>query len=320
MRKRRAISGKSKRCLPPAGKCCDYFYTMTGAPCSTSTTGARHPNLLQQQGCRDNGDTDKLRRMAIKNSYDMCSSGGAGGGETQLDLKLAAAESSSSSKGMAASAKVLPSLAANRQLYNPHRHSSKCRNGRPTPKPAHAQQSTSTTRPRSLSAAMRIGSCSKVHPSSTVLQHDVGASAGEDPKQLTKIAAPLHALDDLKGTKSHPTLGDLTSVSLSQPAAESTGSSYIYHIPSRLIQRGRSRSQSRVHAHMHTHNVVPSLSMRRSSSHSTVALHRTSAAAHHHHRHHPSPPSSLPLALLPPPPRDPGSVPNTRPLQRSFPL
>ena len=300
LREWRVVSGKSKRCLPPAGilvKCCDYFCTMTGSACSSSSTGARHPSLLQQQGCRENEDNDKLRRMAIKNSYESRSLCGGPGVSSVVQPDLGLVENASK----ASTAKILPSLAANKQLYNPHRHSSKCR--RPAQKPAQAQSCTSTpttTRPRSLSAAMRI-STTKIHPSTV---HDVGASAGDDPRlgAGSKTAPQLvsdtgtHMLADSKGSsKSRSSAhvagsSELTSVSLSQPNADSsTSSSYIYHIPNRMIQRGRSRSQSRVHAHMHTHNVVPSLSMKRSSSHSTVALHRTG----HHHHHHPSPLASI---------------------------
>ena len=259
---------------------------MTGSPCSTGSTSGRHPNLLQQQGCRDNGVSDKLRRMAIKNSYESRSLCGSGAGDIQAVPALVEKAS------QAPTGKLLPTVT--KQLSS-HRYSLSSRSKRPAQKQLSAP-------PRSASAAVRT----KVSPSTV---HDVGASAGDDPKvdeaktetQTASLQAPpdvdpLSAIPaHLRRSTSHSSVAVNGTSSLSQPSGDS--SSYIYHIPNRLIQRGRSRSQSRVHAHMHTHN-IPTLSLKRSSSHSTVALNRTS-----HHLHpgqHQYPCSPCPSSLVPP--------------------
>ena len=280
---------------------------MTGSPSSNSGTQARHPNLLQQQGCRDNRISDKLRRMAIKNSYESRSLCGA----SSIEQDTTFAEEKVTSLG-----KILPSLSGNRPASsasnsnNPHRYSSS-RSKRP------AQKTLSSP----IASSRARSSSTKVHSpfskSSSTAMHDVGASAGVDPEIIIhnedKTAASVHqkitattntdAGDDnssttsssvpahLRRSTSHSSVAvnNTASSSLSQPMGGDT-SSYIYHIPGRIISRGRSRSQSRVHAHMHTHN-VPGLSLKRSSSHSTVALHRTN--------HYPIPPPSS-MSHVPP--------------------
>lgn len=285
---------------------------MTGSPCSNSGTQARHPNLIQQQGCRDNRLSDKLRRMAIKNAYESRSMSGASSIEPDTTL----VEEKASSPG-----KILPSLPGNKPTSsalnssNPHRYSSS-RSKRPAQKTLSSPIASS--RARSSSARVHSPSASK---SSSTAVHDVGASAGVDPEiiihhestnskqnssmQQTAVDAATNtdAGDDnssttsstvpahLRRSTSHSSVAvnSTASSSLSQPMGGET-SSYIYHVPGRMISRGRSRSQSRVHAHMHTHNIIPSLSLKRSSSHSTVALHRTNQ--------YPIPPPSM--AHVPP--------------------
>ena len=251
--------------------------TMTGSPCSNSGTQARHPNLLQQQGCRDNGISDKLRRMAIKNAYESRSLCGAS--STEPDTALVE---------KASAGKLLPSVAS-KPSPNLHRYSS--RSKRPAQKTLSTPSRSSRT--GSVAAIASVTGSRKVQSPSTV--HDVGASAGDDPeimKQKTDATIDTDA-DDSSTTSTIPphlhrstshssvAVNSTASSSLSQPMGDS--SSYIYHVPGRMISRGRSRSQSRVHAHMHTHN-IPTLSLKRSSSHSTVALHRTN-------HHFPIPPS-----------------------------
>lgn len=265
---------------------------MTGSPCSTSGTSGRHPNLLQQEGCRDKGISDKLRRMAIKNSYESRSLCGSGAGEIQQEQSPLIENVS-----RASTSKLLPSLTG-KQLSS-HRYSLSSRSKRPAPKPA------ASPRPRAFSSSVVRHGSRKVSPGPSSV-HDVGASAGDDPKVDETTRPSLHqAAGDgagkdqqpsgggsgaipahlMRRSTSHSSVALQGSSSLSQPSHDS--SSYIYHLPARIISRGRSRSQSRVHAHMHTHN-GPSLSLKRSSSHSTVALNRTA-----HHQHYPSCPPSL---------------------------
>lgn len=277
---------------------------MTGSPCSNSGTQARHPNLLQQQGCRDNRLSDKLRRMAIKNAYESRSLCGAS--SIEPDTKLVEEKPSPGKI-------LLPSLPGNKSALsstqNSHRYSYSRSAKRPAQKTLSSPIASSRARVHSTSAK-----------SSSTAVHDVGASAGVDPEiiihcedtskqirtasmrqkaatntdvnddssSITSSSVPVH----LRRSTSHSSVAvnsTATSSSLSQPMGGET-SSYIYHVPGRMISRGRSRSQSRVHAHMHTHNIIPSLSLKRSSSHSTVALHRTN--------HYPIPPPSM--AHVPP--------------------
>ena len=266
---------------------------MTGS----SSTSGRHPNILKQERCREKGISDKLWRMAIKNSYESRSLCGGAGAEIQQEHSSLIDNVSKAPNG-----KLLPSL-VNKQLCT-HRYSLSSRSKRPAPKLA--------TSPKALSAAaaVRTGSSGsgKVTSSSVPSSvHDVGASAGEDPKVddnkrqrlrttlshtpngSTSLAIPPHLI--LRRSTSHSSVSvHGANSSLSQPSNEQ--SSYIYHIPNRIITRGRSRSQSRVHAHMHTHN-IPTLALKRSSSHSTVALNRTTPHHHHQHHHYPSCPSAL---------------------------
>ena len=285
---------------------------MTGSPSSNSGTQARHPNLLQQQGCRDNRLSDKLRRMAIKNAYESRSMCGASSIEPETTL---VEEKPSPGKIL------LPSLPGNKSVLsastqNSHRYSSSRSTKRPAQKTLSSPIASSRVRVHSNSP-----STSSSAKSGSTAVHDVGARAGVDPKIIihdyedtskqsrtasgmrqkannaatntdvnddssstTSSSMPVH----LRRSTSHSSVavnGTATSSSLSQPMGSET-SSYIYHVPGRMISRGRSRSQSRVHAHMHTHNIIPSLSLKRSSSHSTVALHRTN--------HYPIPlPSSM---------------------------
>lgn len=282
---------------------------MTGSPSSSSGTQARHPNLLQQQGCRDNRLSDKLRRMAIKNAYESRSLCGASSIEPDTIL----VEEKASSPG-----KILPSLAGNNKsaASSTRRYSS----SRSAKRPAQKTLSSPIASSRARSSSARVHSPSSTKSSSSAV-HDVGASAGVDPEvmiiysedtkpsctaslQQRAVDAATNTDDNsstvsssvpahLRRSTSHSSVAvnSTASSSLSQPMGSET-SSYIYHVPGRMISRGRSRSQSRVHAHMHTHNIVPGpRSLKRSSSHSTVALHRTN--------HYPVPPPSM--AHVPPP-------------------
>lgn len=245
---------------------------MTGSPCSSSSTNGRHPNLIQQQSCRDSRVSDKLRRMAIKNSYESRSLCGTNG----IQAESALAESISPSS----TGKLLPSLTT-KQPPNSQKHPG--RSKRPVLK---------VSPPRAVSSTAMPGS-NRVSPSAV---HDVGASAGDDPDvvdetkksslQVPADSSIPSAHDHLRRSTSHSSVALNGTSSLSQPTGDT--SSYIYHVPDRLISRGRSRSQSRVHAHMRTHN-IPTSTLKRSSSYSTVALNRTG--------HYPSPP-----ALVPSPP------------------
>lgn len=301
---------------------------MTGSPGSNSGSGtqARHPNLLQQHGCRDNRLSDKLRRMAIKNAYESRSPCGTSSIEQDTTL----VEEKASSPG-----KILPSLSSNKQASqnsnsNPHRYSS----SRSAKRPVQKTLSSPIASSRAKSSSARVHSPSSTGSStksSSTAVHDVGASAGVDPEiaihheddttNSKRITASMRqktvdattntddAGDDNSSTTSSSTVPahlrrstshssvavnstSAASSSLSQPMGPGETSSYIYHVPGRMISRGRSRSQSRVHAHMHTHNIIPSLSLKRSSSHSTVALHRTN--------HYPVPPPSSSMVHVPP--------------------
>ncbi len=304
--------------------------TMTGSPSSNSGTQARHPNLLQQQSCRDNRLSDKLRRMAIKNAYESRSLCGAS--SIEPDTTLIEEKASSSGKVL------LPSLPGNKSsTQNSHRYSS----SRSAKRPAQKTLSSPIASSRARSSSARVHFPSTTTKSSSTAVHDVGASAGVDPeviitqhedsKQIrtasgqhkaadaatntdvnddsrstTSSSIPAHLKLRRSSSHSSVTVNSTASSSLSQPMGGET-SSYIYHVPGRMISRGRSRSQSRVHAHMHTHNIIPSLSLKRSSSHSTVALHRTN--------HYPVPPPSMAhvppssASAAAPPPHGHGSAP-----------
>ena len=288
---------------------------MTGSPCSNSGTQARHPNLLQQQGCRDNRLSDKLRRMAIKNAYESRSTCGASSIEPETTL---VEEKPSPGKIL------LPSLPGNKSALSSTQNSHRYSSSRSTKRPAQKTLSSPIASSRARLHSNSPSTSSSAKSSSTAV-HDVGARAGVDPKiiihdcedtskqirtasmrQKTNNAATNTDVNDdsssttsssmpvhLRRSTSHSSVAvnsTATSSSLSQPMGSET-SSYIYHVPGRMISRGRSRSQSRVHAHMHTHNIIPSLSLKRSSSHSTVALHRTN--------HYPIPPPSS-MAHVPP--------------------